>query len=465
MPTARDIPSIEQLRQRDGVTRLVDRYGHEAVVAALRSAAAGVRSRLLAGDATEPGDLAAAIERDAALRLASDLQPSLRRVINATGVIVHTNLGRAPLPAAAVARIAALASGYTNLEYDVVEGRRGARDVHAEALLSRLTGAESALVVNNCAAATLLALAALARGRAVIVSRAELVEIGGGFRVPDVKAQSGAHLREVGTTNRTRTADYALAIGERTALILRVHPSNFRVEGFVERPSLSELVALGRRFGIPVAEDLGSGLVARPATGALAGEPTLRASLEAGADLVAASGDKLLGGPQAGLLLGRRDLVSTIRRHPLLRALRVDKLTYAALEATLLEHLAGRSDQTVPVLRMAMLPAETVGARAERLAAALRASGWDAEVIDGTSTIGGGSAPGSTIPTRLLAVSRPELTADALEARFRALDPSIVARIEGGRVVLDLRTVEEEDDGAIERSLGQIRSQRSEIGD
>jgi L-seryl-tRNA(Ser) seleniumtransferase len=454
MATPRDIPSIEILRQRAGAGELARRYGHDAVVAALRAAAADARATLVAGESGSAGDdLANAIEADAATRLAAALRPSLRRVINATGVIVHTNLGRAPLPPAAVERIAAVASGYTNLEYDLAEGRRGARDTHAEALLCRLTGAEAALVVNNCAAATMLALAALARGREVIVSRGELVEIGGGFRVPDVMAQSGATLREVGTTNRTRAGDYALAIGDRTALILRVHPSNFRIEGFVERPPLGDLVALGRRFGVPVMEDLGSGLVTRSAGGALAGESTVQASLEAGVDVVAASGDKLLGGPQAGLLVGRKDLLASMRRHPLLRALRVDKLTYAALEATLLEHLAGRGEDTVPVLRMAALPAPAIGARAERVAAVLRASGWDADVIGGASAIGGGSAPGATIPTRLLAIARPPLSADALDARLRALDPPIIARIESGRVVLDFRTVEEGDDAGIAASL------------
>jgi L-seryl-tRNA(Ser) seleniumtransferase len=454
MTRPRDIPSIETLRTRSGVSVLAHRYGHDAVIAALRAAAAEARARLLAGTPNDDDpDLASAIEEDAAARLAADLRPSLRRVINATGVIVHTNLGRAPLAKPAVERVAAVAAGYTNLEYDLEVGRRGARDTHAEALLCRLAGAEAALVVNNCAAATMLALAALARGREVIVSRAELVEIGGGFRVPDVMAQSGAVLREVGTTNRTRPGDYALAIGARTALILRVHPSNFRIEGFVERAALAELVALGRRFDVPVMEDLGSGLVSHASPGALASEPTVQASVAAGVDVVAASGDKLLGGPQAGLLLGRRDLLSSMRRHPLLRALRVDKLTYAALEATLLEHLAQRSEQTVPVLRMAALPASAIGARAERVATALRAAGWTVDVVDGASTIGGGSAPGSSVPTRLLALRHPALSADALEARLRSLDTPVIARIENGRVVLDLRTVDEGDDAAIAASL------------
>jgi L-seryl-tRNA(Ser) seleniumtransferase len=461
MVDARAIPSIEHLCQRPAVRALVGQFGRDAVVDALRAEAQAVRDGT--AGAAAPGDRAALagwIEQAAARRLTRSLRPSLGRVINATGVIVHTNLGRAPLPAEAVERIAQLAPRYTNLEYDLVDGRRGARDVHAEALLCRLTGAAAAVVVNNCAAATLLVLAALARGREVLVSRGELVEIGGGFRVPDVMAQSGARLREVGTTNRTRVADYALALGERTALILRVHPSNFRIEGFVERPALAELAALGRRFSVPVVEDLGSGLLATEAAaiGALAAEPTVPASIAAGADLVCFSGDKLLGGPQAGVIAGRRDLVTTIRRHPLMRALRVDKLTYAALEATILAHLAGRAAEAVPVVRMAALSAQQIGARAEVLARALRGSGWQTEVIDGSSAVGGGSAPGAELPTRLLAVWRQGLTADALDAHLRALDPPVVARIEAGRVVLDLRTVAPDEDALVETLLAGVNA-------
>jgi L-seryl-tRNA(Ser) seleniumtransferase len=453
MTTARAIPSIEQLRQRPGVQLLLESHGHDAVITALRSGAARVRARLLEGAVEE--DAALAIERDAAANLADALRPSLRRVINATGVVVHTNLGRAPRAPAPASRIAALAGGDTNLEYDLASGRRGSRDTHGEALLCRLTGAEAALVVNNCAAGTMLALAALARGREVLVSRGELVEIGGGFRVPDVMAQSGARLREVGTTNRTRAADYALAIGDRTALILRVHPSNFRQEGFVERTPLADLVSLGRRFGIPVIEDLGSGLVSDAAASALADEPTIQASLAAGVDVVVSSGDKLFGGPQAGLLLGRRELIARMRKHPLLRALRVDKLTYAALEATALEHLAGRATETVPVVRMTSLTREAIARRADRVALRLREAGWAAEVIDGASAIGGGSAPGADVPTSLVAVSRGALSADALESRLRALDPPVIARIVDDRVVLDLRTVMPEDDEIVAGVLAE----------
>ena len=351
-------------------------------------------------------------------------------------------------------RVVDVASGYSSLEYDLARGSRGRRDVHAEALLCRLTGTEAAVVVNNNAAATLLVLAALAAGREVIVSRGELVEIGGGFRVPDVMAQSGATLREVGTTNKTRASDYGAAINEQTALILRVHPSNFRIEGFTERPSLTELVAVGTRFNIPVAEDLGSGwLGGSPGTidghargtqpsDPLATEPAVPDSVGAGVDLCCFSGDKLLGGPQAGIIVGRTALIDRIRTHPLMRALRVDKMTYAALEATLTEYVAGRATRTVPVQRMLTTTGDEIRARAETLATALGAlSGWSSSVVPGVSAIGGGSAPGVELPTWLVAVAKETLSARDLEANLRLLTPPVVARIEGDRVLLDLRTV------------------------
>jgi L-seryl-tRNA(Ser) seleniumtransferase len=444
MADFRVIPSIEQLRQRAGVRRLEAHYGREALVAALRDAAATFRDALARGAGMPDGEDAAAdiITREAEARLTKGFAPSLRRVINATGVILHTNLGRAPLAAAARAKIAELAAGYTNLEYDLDRGARGSRAVHAELLLTTLTGAEAAAVVNNNAGATLLMLAALASGREVIISRGELVEIGGGFRVPDVMAQSGAILREVGTTNRTRVGDYSAAIGDRTAAILRVHPSNFRIEGFTERPPLAELVALGRQFAIPVLEDLGSGALAP----LVRDEPLVSDSVRAGASVVCFSGDKLLGGPQAGILVGRRDVIDPIRKHPLMRALRVDKLTYAALEATLVEYLAGRATETVPVARMLSLRLEDIEPRARALAEQLRAAGWQADVIDGFSTIGGGSAPGVELPTRLVALGRGTESADALEAALRSRRPPVIARIEEGRVVLDLRTVDPDED-------------------
>ena len=395
-----------------------------------------------------PRDAAAAaaqIEGRLEARLAAALAPSLRRVINASGVIVHTNLGRAPLSRAAIARVAEVAGGYTNLEYDLRAGRRGSRTAHAAALLRRLTGAEDAVVVNNNAAAVLLVLAALGAGREVLISRGELVEIGGGFRIPDVLRQSGAILREVGTTNRTRAADYAAAIGDRTAVILRVHPSNFRIEGFTERPSLAAVADLGRRFDVPVVEDLGSGHLA--ATAATGGEPTVRASIEAGVTACTFSGDKLLGGPQAGLIAGRRAALARIRSHPLMRALRVDKLTYAALEATLIEHATGRAAETVPVERMIETPVVRLEARGAALRSRLAdVPGLTVSVVAGEAAIGGGSTPGVTLPSRALVIEAAGRSATALGAALRAGIPPVIGRIAGERLLLDLRTVDPRED-------------------
>jgi L-seryl-tRNA(Ser) seleniumtransferase len=437
-------------------------YGRAAIVDALRAEAAALRSESAAGH--EPDDVVNAIETAAIERLTSELAPSLRRVINATGVIVHTNLGRAPLAHAAAARVAELSSGYTNLEYDLSAGARGRRDVHAERLLRRLSGAEAAVVVNNNAAATLLVLAALATGREVIISRGELVEIGGGFRVPDVLAQSGAALREVGTTNRTRAADYAAAISDRTALILRVHPSNFRIDGFTQRPSLPELVEVGRRFALPVAEDAGSGcLCGFPKLGdALRDEPVISESIAAGAGAVMFSGDKLLGGPQAGIIVGQKALLARIRTHPLMRALRVDKMTYAALEATLEEYAADRAHASVPVAAMIVMPLDTIERRARALAHALSVAGIRATVVDGESTIGGGSAPGAALPTKLVAIEGA--SPQQIEQRLREYDVPIIARIENDRVLLDLRTVSLDDDKIVLAASERLRPERGAGG-
>ena len=454
MSDLRVIPSIEQLRQRAAMRALETRYGRGALLDALRAATAGLRDRLAAGHvaAVTVEEAIQEIESGAETRLRTAMRPSLIRVINATGVIVHTNLGRAPLSEAALARVSAVAGGYTNLEYDVAGGTRGRRDAHAEHLIARLTGAEAGLVVNNNAAATMLILAALAAGREVIISRGELVEIGGGFRVPDVMVQSGAVLREVGTTNRTRVNDYAAAITDRTALILRVHPSNFRVVGFTERPALDELVALGRRFKVPIAEDLGSGWLGGPVRDelpdALRDEPIVSESVTAGADVVCFSCDKLLGGPQAGIIAGRREALDQIRRHPLMRALRVDKLTYAALEATLEAHAIGRQDE-VPVQRMLRLGVDEIGRRADALAAALNESDWTARVIDGMSTVGGGSAPGSELPTRLVEISKDGMSAGQIEQHLRTVDPPVIARIQDDHLTLDLRTVSLDEDNLL----------------
>jgi L-seryl-tRNA(Ser) seleniumtransferase len=430
-------------------------YGRAAVVAALREEAASLRSAAAGGSV--PDDVAEAIVRGVPDRLAASHTASLRPVINATGVIIHTNLGRAPLSASAIERVVAIAAGYANLEYDLAAGERGKRDVHAGRLISLVTGAEAAVVVNNNAAATLLVLAALAAGREVIVSRGELVEIGGGFRVPDVMSQSGAILREVGTTNRTRSADYAAAVSDKTALILRVHPSNFRIEGFVERPSLTALVAIGRKLNVPVVEDQGSGYLGSDVeSAALADEPSVRGSIEEGADVVMFSGDKLLGGPQAGIIAGRSSLLAPVRKHPLMRALRADKMTYAALESTLQEHASGRATRTIPVARMLAMTEQDLDARAALIVGNLSEKDVEVRVIPGASTAGGGSAPGSSLPTRLLAVTHRTQSANELEARLRGWDPPIVARIEHDRLVLDLRTVLPEQDGAVTQALSAL---------
>jgi L-seryl-tRNA(Ser) seleniumtransferase len=452
VPDFHAIPSIEQLRTRPAVRALETRFGAAATVDALRAAADEMRQELAArvSNRASTDEVVAGLETAAAAWLDRAFQPTLVPVINATGVVIHTNLGRAPLASAAAERVAAVAQGYSTLEYDVERGGRGRRDSHAEALLCRLTGAEAAVVVNNNAAATLIVLAALAAGREVIVSRGELVEIGGGFRVPDVLAQSGATLREVGTTNRTRASDYGAAIGDRTALILRVHPSNFTIEGFTARPSLTELVSLGRAFNIPVVDDLGSGnlvpirsMAGRDQMGIRCpSDPTVQATVAAGVDVCCFSGDKLLGGPQAGIIVGRAALVDRVRTHPLMRALRVDKMTYAALEPTLAEYLSGRSAETIPVQRMLTMTADEIGARAKSVADAIGASGaLRASVISGMSTIGGGSAPGVELPTSLVALASSDRSPDALAAALRRLTPPIIARIERDIVVLDLRTV------------------------
>ena len=438
MADYRVIPAIEILRQRESVRAMETRHGAEAVVRALRDGAGQLRAQIGAGNG--PGDAEAAarvIEALAEAALASHARGSLRPVINATGVVIHTNLGRAPIAEAAINRVGAIARGYANLEYDVAEGARGSRSVHAESLITTLTGAEAAIVVNNNAAATLLILTGLANGREVIISRGELVEIGGGFRVPDVMRQSGAILREVGTTNRTRVNDYVAAASPATAMFLRVHPSNFRIEGFTERPLLQDLVAAAQSLNLPVVEDIGSGCLVDD----LPGEPPVRASVEAGVDLVCFSGDKLLGGPQAGIIAGRKALVDRLRAHPLMRALRVDKITLGVLEATLAEYIAGRANTTVPVQRMLHASADDIESRAQALAARLAAHGWRVAMITGSSAVGGGSAPGLELPTVLLSIQKDGDTAAATEEWLRSLDPPVIARIDHDRVVLDLRTV------------------------
>lgn len=442
------LPSVDELLKISALAELQGREGQPVVTESVRAVLASVRDEINSGTlATQQAvELAVAHLPQAVERhLSSTMEFSLKPVINATGVILHTNLGRAPLAESAIRRIAEVARGYSNLEFDIAGGERGKRDVHVERLFSRLLNQEGVsgvrtVVVNNCAAAVMLALNTLAEGGEVIVSRGELVEIGGSFRVPDVMAKSGAVLREVGTTNRTRLADYENAITEKTRLLLRVHRSNFAIIGFTEQPTLEELAALGRKHNIPVIEDLGGGAMI-PLRALGVNESGVMESLRAGADLITYSGDKMLGGPQAGLLSGREDLIKRVRSNPLFRALRVDKLTYAALEGTLMEYIRQNHD-AIPFARMMRLPAKEIRARAEALKAQLsNAAQLKADIISGESLVGGGSAPTSALPTFLLAVTAQSLSADDLAARLRRNDPPIVARVEEGRVLLDLRTV------------------------
>jgi L-seryl-tRNA(Ser) seleniumtransferase len=420
----RDLPSVDVLARRSGDPLAIE---------AARSVLARARQLIQAGD--DPGDLEATFDAE----LASARTPRLRRVINATGVVVHTNLGRAPLAERALERVREVAGGYSNLEYDLAAGTRGSRQDHVGDVLRRLTGAEAALVVNNNAAAVMLALAALAEGREVLVSRGELIEIGDGFRIPDVLERSGARLREVGTTNRTRAADYDAAVGPETAVLLRVHQSNFRVVGFTEQPSVEELAQVAQSHKLPLVDDLGSGALID-----IGDEPTARASLAGGADLVCFSGDKLLGGPQAGLVVGRAELVEKLRRHPLQRALRADKLTLAALEGTLA--LVVDAPDDIPVLRMLRQPVEVVRARAEQLASLVAG-----EVEETVARAGGGSLPLTELPSFACAVE------EGLAARLRLFDPPVIAVVRDGRTLLDCRTLA---DGEVEEVAEAVRQCR-----
>jgi L-seryl-tRNA(Ser) seleniumtransferase len=438
----RGLPSVDELLKRPGVDALVERHGRGAVVGALRALLEEARGRAALGDAAA----IEALREDASgllgLRLEAEGARSLRRVINATGVVVHTNLGRAPLSPEAAARVAEIASGYSNLEYDLAEGGRGQREVHVEEKLRRLAGCEAGVVVNNCAAAVLLAVNTLAEGRDVLVSRGELVEIGGSFRIPEILAKGGARLVEVGTTNRTRLQDYRDAIGERTALLLRVHRSNFELAGFTEEARREDLAALCRERGLPFVEDLGSGLLKAPQA-ALASEPSVAECLRGGADLVAMSGDKLLGGPQAGLLVGRGALCDRLRRNPLYRALRVDKMTLAALDVVLADHAAERARARVPALSMLAAGREELRERARELATRLAeaAPGFEFDAQPGRSAVGGGAAPTLELPTWIVVVSHPRLEAGRIQALLRAGAPPLVARVADGRLLLDPRTL------------------------
>ena len=446
----RRLPSVDQLLQDPRFSGLVERHGRGVVLRVLRRLLDAARDRAAAGDETGLQEALDRLGADLADRVERARRPSLVRVLNATGVVVHTNLGRAPLSPVAAARVAEIASSYSNLEYDLAAGERGDREAHAEARLRELLGAEGTVVVNNCAAAVLLALNTLAEGREVLVSRGELVEIGGSFRIPEILRKSGARLREVGTTNRTRLADYRAAIGPETAAILRVHPSNFRIVGFTEAPDLAELAELARSAGVPLVEDQGSGLL-EPLPEPAHAEPTVSGSLRGGADLVTFSGDKLLGGPQAGLVAGRRGAIEAMRRNPLYRALRVDKMTLAALDAVLLDYEADAAVARVPVRRMLALGAEAVRDRARALADALAqgAPSLAISVQDGESAVGGGAVPTVGLPTALLALTQSSAGPDRLAAALRAGEPPVIVRVAEDRVLVDLRTVEPADEPAL----------------
>ncbi len=433
MPSLRALPSVDRVLadpRLAGASRPL-------ALAAARAALDRARDEIRAG--RDPGDLVEATLAE----LASADRPSLRRVLNATGVLIHTNLGRAPLARSALDRVVDVGGGYSNLEYDLASGTRGSRQDHLSSLVCRITGAEASLVVNNCAAAVLLALAALAEGRDVLVSRGELIEIGDGFRIPDVLARSGARLVEVGTTNRTRVADYEQAIGAETAVILRVHQSNFRVVGFSEQPQLAQLADLAHAAGLPLVDDLGSGALA-----AIGDETTAAASLGAGADLVCFSGDKLLGGPQAGILAGRADLIERLRRHPLQRALRADKLTLAALEGTLALALdPARARVEIPVLRMIAEPIDAVRERAARLAALV-----DGDVEETVARVGGGALPLAELTSFACAVE------EGLFDSLRAGEPPVVGIVRDGRLLLDVRTLGDDDVDEVAAAVAAARS-------
>jgi len=440
----RRLPGVDRLLQEGAVAELEARWGHDLTVAAVRDALTAARQSVLEGGACPTVDLLA---KDVDARLALSLRPTLQPAINATGVIIHTNLGRAPLSDEARAAMDAVALGYSNLEYDLQAGHRGSRHVHVEEILCRLTGAEAALVVNNNAAAVLLILICFARDREVIISRGQLVEIGGGFRIPDVMRQSGATLVEVGSTNRTYVDDYRLAVTESTVALMRVHRSNFRLIGFTHEPELAEMVALANERNLLILDDLGSGTLLDTSPYGLSHEPTIQESVAAGASLVSCSGDKLLGGPQAGIILGNADLIAHLKRFPLTRALRVDKTTLAGLQATLRHYLLGEVQDKVPVWRMIGLGEDELKKKARRWVLKMKGLGFPAQVMPGHSTVGGGSLPGETLPTHLvtLAVDSP----DAVAASLRQGEPPIITRIEDNLLVLDQRTVLPEQEAAM----------------
>lgn len=455
----RKIPGVDEVLRRPALAELQSRFPRIFAVEATREALAGLRERI-ARKIVRAIDLDV-LETEILAAAEKAAEPSLVPVINATGVILHTNLGRAPLPQQALEKLAREGCQYGNLEYDRGRGARGKRDVHTDRLLSRLLGSESSLVVNNNAAAVFLTLNTLAEGGEVLVSRGELIEIGGSFRIPDIMAKSGATLCEVGTTNRTRIADFERALSERARLLLRVHPSNFRVVGFTERPTLEELVALGRRKGLPVVEDLGSGCLRDLRPLGISDEPTVSETLRTGVDVVTFSGDKLLGGPQAGIIAGGRATLDRIRENPLFRALRVDKMTISILEFTLSAYL--REDYSaIPIQRMIHTSLEEIEIRARRVARRLkRIPGLEVELVDGSSVIGGGSTPGRDLPSKLLALNHDHLSASGMAEHLRHQTPPVVARVENDQLLLDLRTVFEDQEDKIIGALARLPGKKN----
>src|SRR5713101_4058390 len=446
------LPSVDEILQSATGQRLIIQYSRTMTLRALRATLARARADILHGAACPSfEELLTTAERI----LEQEQQPQLRSVINATGVIINTNLGRSPLSHEALQAVQQVASGYSNLEYDLEAGRRGSRHTHVTTLLRELTGAEAALVTNNNAAAVLLALSALAAGRQVVISRGQLVEIGGGFRVPDVMRQSGCQLVEVGTTNRTRLSDYQVAISERTSLLLTVHPSNFQMTGFTESTPLSALAELARQYRLLVMDDLGSGCLLASERYGLGHEPMPQESIAAGADVVCFSGDKLLGGPQAGILVGKADVLARIARHPLMRAVRIDKLTLAALEATLRHYQHDEAETHIPVWRMISAQPKHISSRAASWVSKLQAHGIPARTQRGESTVGGGSLPGETLPTTLLALDAAHvpLPLEELAKRLRLRRTPLIARIHHDTLLLDPRTVLPEKDKEVIRAL------------
>jgi len=438
----RGLPSVEQLLQTQLAAELIASYGRPITLQAIRSALDEARTRISKSGETTLPDRKILLTQAASL-VRQWIAPTLQPVINASGVILHTNLGRAPLSTAAIASMNAVSRGYSNLEFNLETGKRGSRLTHAEILLQRLTGAEAALVVNNNAAAVLLVLSSFANKKRVIISRSQLVEIGGGFRIPDVMRQSGAKLVEVGTTNRIHLSDYEEALSEPTALIMCVHHSNFKIIGFTEEPERKDIADLAHKFGVLFADDLGSGTLLATERYGLAHEPAVQESVAAGADLVCFSGDKLLGGPQAGIIIGKADLLAKIMKHPLARAVRADKLCLAALTATLLHYLKNEAEREIPIWRMISVTPRQVKARAEYWAAEL----GQGEVISCESTVGGGSLPGESLPTWVLSLNVE--SSDKFMEKLRREQPPVIARTEKDRILLDPRTVLPEQDGPL----------------